>query len=103
MVGISGVSLPPVAVGRAQRRAERQARFSDAFGAKANAALDLVEVLEYAWHDCYQELTPPDRVIEDILVCSEGSVEKMIGVVHLAITDWRDLRVWADSLRSGQQ
>ena len=92
-----------MAVGRAQRRAERQARFNQTFGAKANVALDLAEVLEFAWHDCYQELTPPDEVIEDILICSEGSVEKMIGVVRLAITDWRDLRVWANGIRSGQK
>lgn len=89
-------------VGRAQRRAERQARFHEVFGAKAAIALDLTEVLEVAWHDCYRELTPPDDVIEDILVCSEGSVEKMIGVVRLAITDWRDLRVWADDIRNGR-
>jgi len=92
-----------VAVGRAQRRAERQARFNEVFGAKAKVALDLTEVLEFAWHDCYQELTPPDDVIEDILICSEGSVEKMIGVVRLAITDWRDLRIWADDIRSGRR
>jgi hypothetical protein len=92
-----------VVVGRAQRRAERQPSFAEAFGDKAKIALDLMEVLEYAWHDCYHDLTPPDRVIEDILVCAQGSIEKMIGVVRLAITDWRDLRVWADDLRSGRR
>lgn len=102
MLGSSDVSLPLVAVGRAQRLAERQARFREVFGAKAKIALDLTEVLEYAWHDCYGELTPPDEVIEDILICSQGSVEEMIGVVRLAITDWRDLRLWADGLRGGQ-
>jgi len=62
-------------------------------------ALDLVEVMEYAWHDCYSEITPPDEVIEDLLVCSEGSIETLIRAVHLGITDWRDLRMWADSVR----
>ena len=63
------------------------------------AALDLVEVMEYAWHDCYDEITPPDQVIEDLLVCAQGSVETLIRAVHLGITDWRDLRMWADGVR----
>jgi hypothetical protein len=92
-----------MAVGRAQRRAERQARFGEVFGAKAKIALDLAEVLEFAWHDCYRELTPPDDVIEEILICSEGSVEKMIGAVHLAVIDSRDLRMWANGIRSGRR
>jgi len=88
-----------MAVGRAQRRAERAARFAEVFGKKSRFALDLVEVMEYAWHDCYSEITPPDEVIEDLLVCSEGSIETLIRAVHLGITDWRDLRMWADSVR----
>lgn len=91
-----------MAVGRAQRRAERAARFAEVFGEKSHSALDLVEVMEYAWHDCYsKELTPPDAVIDDLLVCSEGSIETLIRAVHLGITDWRDLRMWADSVREG--
>ena len=88
-----------MAVGRAQRRAERAARFAEVFGKKSRFALDLVEVMDYAWHDCYSEITPPDEVIEDLLVCSEGSIETLIRAVHLGITDWRDLRMWADSVR----
>jgi len=88
-----------MAVGRAQRRAERAGRFAEVFGKKSGSALDLVEVMEYAWHDCYSEITPPDEVIEDLLVCSRGSIETLIRAVHLGITDWRDLRMWADSVR----
>jgi len=88
-----------MAVGRAQRRAERAERFAEVFGKKSGSALDLVEVMEYAWHDCYSEITPPDEVIEDLLVCSRGSIETLIRAVHLGITDWRDLRMWADSVR----
>jgi hypothetical protein len=89
-----------MAVGRAQRRAERAARFGEAFGKKARVALDLVEVMEYAWHDCYDEITPPDEVIDDLLVCAQGSIETLIRAVHLGITDWRDLRMWADGVRN---
>lgn len=89
-----------MAVGRAQRQAERSERFTEVFGEKTKAALDLVELMEYAWHDCYGEVTPPDGVIEDVLVCAQGSVEKMISVVCLAVTDWRDLRMWANEIRA---
>lgn len=90
-----------VAVGRVQRRAERQARFEQAFGTKSGIALDLVEVLEFAWHDCYHDMTPPDQVLDDIVVCARGSVEELITAARLAIADWRDLRVRADGLRRG--
>lgn len=90
-----------MAVGRAQRRAEREPAFLSRFGDKkaAAVALDLVEVLELAWHDCYGDVTPPPEVIDDILVCSEGRLDRMIQAVHLATVDWRDLRLSADDLR----
>ena len=92
--------LGVVAVGRAQRRAEREASFREAFGDRdATIALDLIEVLELAWHDCYGDVTPSDKVIEDLLVCSEGHLDRLIKAVHLAVTDWRDLRVAADERR----
>ena len=91
-----------MAVGRAQRRAERRARFAEEFGTKAETALDLVDLLELAWHDCYGEITPPDRVIEDVLVCARGSLERLIKTALLAVTDWRDLRLAADDVRNGR-
>jgi hypothetical protein len=91
-----------MAVGRAQRRAERAAAFHEVFGEKnAAVALDLVELLELAWHDCYGEITPPETIIDDLLVCSEGRLDGLIRAAHVAVTDWRDLRMWADRLRSG--
>jgi hypothetical protein len=57
-----------MAVGRAARRIEREPRFVEVFGADgAPRALDLLEIVEFAWHDCYQEVTPPDGVIDDML------------------------------------
>jgi carboxymethylenebutenolidase len=32
--------------------------------------LDLLELTEYARHDCYEEITPPDEVIINALVSS---------------------------------
>jgi len=90
-----------MAVGSAQRRAGRQARFAEAFGEHSSRALDLVELLELAWHDCYGEITPPDHVIEDIVVCAQGSLEGLIGAARLAVADSRDVRSAAEDLRNG--
>lgn len=72
-----------------------------AFGDESAAiALDLLEILEFGWHDCYGDITPPPEVIDDVLLCSEGQLDKMIQAVRLALADWRDLRVWADGRRT---
>jgi hypothetical protein len=38
--------------------------------AAGTPGLDLLELTEYAWHNCYEEITPPDQVIRNILICS---------------------------------
>ena len=88
-----------MAVSRAERRSERTARATELFGTRAGAALDLLELLELAWHDCYDEVTPPEQVIEDIWVVSGGDLADLVAAVHLAVTDFRDLRLAADSRR----
>jgi len=91
-----------MAVGRAARRIEREPRFVEVFGADgAPRALDLLEIVEFAWHDCYQEVTPPDGVIDDMLVFSDGRLDRFVDAARLAVTDWRDLRVAADQRRGG--
>ncbi len=62
--------------------------------------LDLLELTEIAWHDCYGEMTPPETVIDDMLLLSEGSVDRLIQMARLAVTDWRDLKVAADEMRN---
>ena len=57
---------------RALRREQRRPRVEAAFGSTAGAALDLLELTELAWHDCYGEVSPPDKVVDDILVVSAG-------------------------------
>jgi hypothetical protein len=68
--------------------------------AHAPAALDLLELAEFAWHDCYGEITLLDDVVDDILICSRGDLAQMIQVTRLAVEDSRDLRMVADALRA---
>ena len=90
----------PLAIGRVARRAERSPLVESVLGeALAPAGLDLLELTEYAWHDCYGEITPPDEVILNILTCSEGSLATMIRAARLAVVDSRDLQLWAERIR----
>jgi hypothetical protein len=63
------------------------------------SGLDIFELTEFAWHDCYGEVTPPDSVIDDIYVCSQGRLPDLARAARLAVEDHRDLRIWADKLR----
>lgn len=87
---------------RADRRNARADRVAELFGTRANAALDALELLELAWHDCYGESSPPDEVIEDIWVVSDGDLGRLVAAAHLAVTDFRDLRLNADARREGR-
>jgi hypothetical protein len=90
-----------MAIGRAARRAERSPLVESVLGESlAPVGLDLLELTEYAWHDCYEEITPPDEVIINILACSEGNLATMIRAARLAVTDSRDLQVWAERLQA---
>lgn len=87
-------------VGRAERRALRAPRARLAFGAQAEAALDVLELVELAWHDCYGEQTPSDAVIDDILVVGAAGLAEFVRAARLAVVDFRDLRVAADRIRA---
>ncbi len=90
-----------VAVSRADRRRDRTDRVVEVFGEEqAPVALDLLELTELAWHDCYGQVTPPDDVIEDMLLLSGGSVGQLVRAARLGVADWRDLRLAAEDLRS---
>ena len=89
-----------MAVGREERRREREPRVVAVFGeAQASAALDLIDIFELAWHDCYREVTPPAGVFEDMFTLSDGTIGGLIQAALLAVTDWRDLKVAADERR----
>jgi hypothetical protein len=69
-------------------------------GEAADVALDLLEITELAWRDCYGEISSPGEVIEDILVLAEGDLGTLVRLCRLALTDSRDLHVAADVLRN---
>jgi hypothetical protein len=53
------------------------------------AALDLLEVMEFAWHDSYAAATPSEViVVDDVLVRSGGQLGGLVRAVRMA-------RVWA--------
>ncbi len=84
-------------ISRAERRAARTARVAARFDpGSVEAVLDLFETMEIAWHDLYGEITPPESVIDDVLVVSGGNLAALIKAVRLGLEDWRDLRVAAD-------
>jgi hypothetical protein len=90
-----------MAVSRVDRRREREGRVAAVFGEdRAAPALDLLELVEFAWHDCYGDITPPEEIIDDMLLLSDGSIEGLIVAARLGVTDWRDLKVAADARRS---
>lgn len=89
-------------VGRAARRAERRTKVAVLFADRTDRALDLLELVEMAWHDAYGEVTPTEDVIDDILILSEGNLRLLIRWARLAVEDWRDVRVEADKLRASR-
>ena len=82
---------------RVSRREQRRPRVEAAFGSAAEAALDLLELTELAWHDCYGEVSPSDLVVEDILVVSMGRLDRLASAARLAVEDYRDLRLQAEA------
>jgi len=38
------------------------------------AVAHVFELMEMAWHDCYAEITPSEEVVEDVLLCSGGTL-----------------------------
>lgn len=98
----SGGRVPPSVIGisRRERREAARGRASIQFGADAEAALDVLELLELSWHDCYGDVTPPPRVVEDVWMVADGNLGELASAARLAVTDWRDLRMAADERRS---
>ena len=94
-----------MAVGRAERWAERTSRVVPVFGddmETLSTVEKLFELLELAWHDVYGEITPSERIVDEILLCSRGTLGGLVEASQLAVVDRRDLHVWADALRAEQ-
>lgn len=88
-----------MAIGMSERRAERRTKVAVLFADRTDRALDLIELMEMAWHDAYGEVAPPEQVVDDVLLLSEGNLRFLIRWARLAVTDWRDVRVEADKIR----
>ncbi len=67
-----------MAISRADRRENRGARARAGFGVDAEAVLDVLELTEFAWHDCYGETSPPEAVIDDVFVVAKESLKQFI-------------------------
>ncbi|MFC7724102.1 hypothetical protein ACFQW6_03215 [Nocardioides sp. GCM10028917] len=85
---------------RDERREGARDRATLEFGDRADAALDLLELLELAWHDSHGDPTPPTEVVEDVWVVASGDLGQLASASRLAVTDWGDLRLAADDLRA---
>ena len=88
-----------MAISRADRRENRGARARAGFGVDAEAVLDVLELTEFAWHDCYGETSPPEAVIDDVFVVAKESLTQFIRAARLAVEDHRDLRMAAGAIR----
>jgi hypothetical protein len=83
-------------VGREQRMAAIRPRIEAEFGPHLVATIiEILTLTELAWHDAYGEPSPPEQVVEDIIVVSGGDLRRFIAAALLAVTDPRDLRLSA--------
>ena len=86
-------------IGSEQRRRERKSRVEVLFaGKQVEAVLDLMNLMDMAWHDCYgpREFEVPPAVLDDVLLLADGDLAVLIEVAHAAVIDFRDVRVAAD-------
>lgn len=88
-----------MAIGREARRQEQLARVEAQFPRHVSTVVQVLDLLELAWHDCYGEVCPPEAVIDDIFLTAGDDLRKLIDAVHCAVGDWRDLRLRSDAVR----
>ncbi len=91
-----------MAIGRAERFEQRKPAIIAVFGDSPKVLRSVArvfELMEMAWHDCYDEVSPPEEVVEEVLLCSGGKLDDLVAAAHLAVIDRRDLAVWASALR----
>jgi hypothetical protein len=96
-------TISAVAVGRAERFEERRPRITRVFGDDVETMRTVrrvFELFEMSWHDCYGEITPPEHVVDEVLLCSRGTIDGLVAAAHQAVIDRRDLHVWASAIRA---
>ena len=90
-----------VAIGREERRGERRPSVDAAFPADAvEPALDVFELMDLAWHDCYDALEPPAAAFADVMLLADGDLGALARLALAAVVDFRDVRVAADAKRA---
>ncbi|WP_410611883.1 hypothetical protein [Amycolatopsis sp. lyj-109] len=92
-----------MAVGSQQRRQERKPLIEAQFwSAHVETVLDLLELADMAWHDCYgpRELELPSQVLEDVLLLADGDLVRLVRISREAVMDFRDVRMAADDKRA---
>jgi hypothetical protein len=89
-------------VGRAERWEPREPRVIAVFGSDADtlrAVGQVFELMELAWHDCYGDVSPPEHVVVDVLVCSGATASRPRRGSPPGGDRLRDLAVLAAELR----
>lgn len=93
-----------MAVGWSEGLEELKPRLIATFGEgieTLRTASRVLELMAKAWHDSYGEgSVPSEEIVDDVLVCSGGTLPGLIDAAHLAVVDWRDLVVWASKVRA---
>jgi hypothetical protein len=92
-----------MAIGSEQRRQERRPQIEALFAPKnVEAALDLLDLTDRAWHDSYgpRELEIPPKVLADVLLLARGHLASLIRWARRAVIDFRDVRMAADEERA---
>jgi hypothetical protein len=76
--------------GQRGRRAMWEKKIEAITGSNAdNALLDLLELAEFAWHERYRELGPPEELIEQILASSPDRLAKTVTLIRARLEDKR--------------
>lgn len=74
--------------GQRRRRVAREEAMQTGTDSNANnILLDLVEIAEFAWHDRYQELGPPEEVVKQILQSSPSQLGKTVVLLRARLED----------------
>jgi hypothetical protein len=92
-----------VTVGRAERWEAIKPKAIEAFGNDEHVLATVaaqIHLLEMAWHGVYGEIAPSESIVEQVLLCSKGTLDGLIRAARLAVLDRRDLQVWAGMLRA---
>jgi hypothetical protein len=70
------------------RRAALERKVEEAMGnPQARAAMDLLEIAEFAWHDRFDEVGLPKKTVQEILEGSDGKLGDMISFIRAKLED----------------